>query len=94
LDAKEKIKRGMKDVIFFSRLSLLSSALADLGRETGLDGRDGTSGTARVAGDEVETVLTLVELCIRRAAGLASNVLDCFVSVSFFCTPLFFFCSR
>ena len=62
---------------FSSRLSLLSSALADLGRETGLDGRDGTSGTARVAGDEVETVLTLVELCIWRAAGLASNVLDC-----------------
>jgi hypothetical protein len=77
---REVKKEGMKDVIFFFsffRLSLLSSALADLGRETGLDGRDGTSGTARVAGDEVQTVLTLVELCIRRAAGLASNILDC-----------------
>jgi hypothetical protein len=76
----------MKDVIFFFsflRLSLLSSALADLGRETSLDGRDGTSGTARVAGDEVQTVLTLVELCIRRAAGLASNVFDCWMIVSF-----------
>ena len=62
---------------FLPALSLLSSALADLGRETSLDGSDGTSGTARVAGDEVETVLTLVELCIRRAASLASNVLDC-----------------
>jgi hypothetical protein len=72
----------MRDVILFLslfRLSLLSSALADLGRETGLDGRNGTSGTARVAGDEVKTVLTLVELCIRRTAGLASNVLDCWM---------------
>jgi len=74
---KKKVRHEGRDD-FSSRLSLLSSALADLGRETGLDGRDGTSGTARVAGDEVETVLTLVELCIRRAAGLASNVLDCF----------------
>lgn len=80
----------MKDVILLSRLSLLSSALADLGRETGLDGRDGTSGTARVAGDEVETVLTLVELCIRRAAGLASNVLDCWLLLALACL----FCGR
>jgi hypothetical protein len=80
----------MKDVILLSRLSLLSSALADLGRETSLDGRDGTSGTARVAGDEVETVLTLVELCIRRAAGLASNVLDCWLLLAF----AYRFCGR
>jgi hypothetical protein len=52
-------------------------SLADLGRETSLDGSDGTSGTAAVTGDEVQSVLTLVELGIGAAAGLASNVFDC-----------------
>jgi hypothetical protein len=52
-------------------------SLADLGGETSLDGSDGTSGTAAVAGDEVQSVLTLVELGIGAAAGLASNVFDC-----------------
>lgn len=42
-------------------LTDLPSTLADLGRETSLDGLDGTSGSAAVAGDEVETVLTLGE---------------------------------
>jgi hypothetical protein len=51
-------------------------SLADLGGETSLDGSDGTSGTAAVAGDEVQSVLTLVELSIGAAAGLASNVFD------------------
>lgn len=54
-----------------------SLSLADLGRETSLDGSDGTSGTAAVAGDEVQSVLTLVELGIGAAAGLAGNVFDC-----------------
>jgi hypothetical protein len=42
-------------------LTDLPSTLADLSRETSLDGLDGTSGSAAVAGDEVETVLTLGE---------------------------------
>ena len=35
------------------------------------------SRAAVVAGDEVQTVLTLVELGVGRLAGLASDVLDC-----------------
>ena len=35
-----------------ARLTLHLSSLADLGRETGLDGLDGPPGTARVAGNE------------------------------------------
>lgn len=55
-------------------LTLLTLALADLGRETRLDSRDRAAGPARVAGDEVETVLALVELGVGRAAGLAGDV--------------------
>ena len=55
---------------------MLSSSLADLGRETSLDGGDGTARAAGVAGDEVESVFTLVEFGIRRAAGLAGDVFD------------------
>merc|ERR1711939_963697 len=58
------------------RLSLLSLSLADLGRETGLDGGDGSPGAARVARHEVETVLTLVQLGVRATAGLASDVFN------------------
>jgi hypothetical protein len=36
---RERKRRDVKD-IHIARLSLLSSALADLGRETGLDGGD------------------------------------------------------
>jgi len=54
----------------------LSSSAADLSTETGLDGGDGTTGSARIAGNEVQTVLSLVELCIGAAAGLASDVFD------------------
>lgn len=57
-------------------LALLSSSLADLGRETSLDGSDGTAGAARVAGDEVESVFSLVELGIRGAASLAGDIFD------------------
>ena len=63
------------------RLSLLSLSLADLGRETGLDGGDGSSGAARVARHEVETVLTLVQLGVRATAGLARDVFH-YLSVS------------
>lgn len=59
------------------RLTLLPSALADLGGETSLDGSDGTPGAARVACNEIKTVLTLVELGVRGAAGLTSDVFDC-----------------
>ena len=59
-----------------SRLTLLPLALADLGRETSLDGGDGTPGTARVAGDKVKSVLSLVEFGVWGAAGLAGNVFD------------------
>lgn len=54
----------------------LSSSAADLSTETGLDGGDGTTRSARVAGNEVQTVLSLVELCVGAAAGLAGDVLD------------------
>ena len=50
--------------------------LADLCRETGLDGRDGSSASTRVAGDEVESVLALVELCVWRTTCLACDILD------------------
>ena len=43
-------------------LTDLPSTLADLGRETSLDGLYRTSRSAAVAGDEVETVLTLGEV--------------------------------
>jgi hypothetical protein len=39
-------------------------ALADLSRETSLDRGDGSARSTGVAGDEVETVLSLVEFGI------------------------------
>lgn len=60
-----------------TRLCLLTLALSDLGGETGLDGGDGTARSARVASDERQTVLSLVELGIWRSAGLAGDVLHC-----------------
>jgi hypothetical protein len=57
-------------------LTLHLLSLADLGRETGLDSRDTAAGTAVVAGNEVQTVLTLVELGVGRLARLAGDVLD------------------
>lgn len=58
------------------RLNLHLLSLADLGGETSLDGGDGTTGAAVVAGDKVQTVLGLVELGIGRLAGLAGDVFD------------------
>ena len=58
------------------RLTSTLSA-SDLSTETSLDSGNGTTRTARVAGNEVQTVLTLVQLGIGAAAGLASNVFDC-----------------
>lgn len=45
-------------------LTLHASALANLCRETSLDGGDRSSGTTRVARDEVQPVLALVEFGI------------------------------
>lgn len=47
---------------FGAVLTLHLSPLADLGGETSLDGSDTATRSAVVAGDEVETILTLVEL--------------------------------
>lgn len=58
-----------------ARLTHALSA-ADLGTETSLDGGDGARRTTGVAGKEVQTVLSLAELGIGAAAGLASDVLD------------------
>lgn len=60
-----------------TRLCLLTLALSDLGRETGLDGGDGTARSTGVTGDEGQAVLSLVELGIWRSAGFASDVLHC-----------------
>lgn len=59
-----------------SSLTLHLLSLSDLGRETRLDGRDGPSGTARVACDKVQTVLALVELGVGRFACFADNVFE------------------
>lgn len=54
----------------------LTLSAADLSTETGLDSSDGTTRSARVAGDEVQTVLTLVEFGVGAAAGFASDIFD------------------
>jgi hypothetical protein len=51
-------------------------SLSNLCRETSLDGLYRTPGSAAVARDEAETVLTLGEVCVGGAARLASDVLD------------------
>lgn len=58
-------------------LTLLSASLSDLCGETGLDGSDGAAGSARVAGNKVQSVLSLVELGIWRSAGFASDIFHC-----------------
>jgi len=63
--------------VWTSSLLDLALSLADLSRETSLDGSDGTSGTAAVAGDEIQSVLALVELGVGAAAGLAGHIFDC-----------------
>lgn len=63
---------------FFLDTPRLTSTLAaaDLATETGFDGGDGTTRSTGVASDEVQTVLTLVELGVGAAAGLAGDVFD------------------
>jgi hypothetical protein len=48
-----------------------------LATETGLDGCDGAPTATGVAGHEIETILSLVQVGIGTAAGLAGDVLDC-----------------
>ena len=55
-------------------LTLLSPSLTNLGRETGLDSSNTSSGTAGVASDEVQSVLSLVELSIWRSASFAGDI--------------------
>jgi hypothetical protein len=45
-----------------------------LGRETGLDGSNTSSGTAGVASDKVQSVLSLVEFGIWGSAGFAGDI--------------------
>jgi hypothetical protein len=54
----------------------LSLSAADLSTETGLDGGDRPTRTAGVAGNEVQTVFTLVEFGVGAAAGFAGNIFD------------------
>lgn len=61
---------------FFFCLTLTLPA-ADLSTETVFDSSDRPSGTAGVASNEVKTVLSLVELGVGAAAGLAGDVFDC-----------------
>ena len=55
-------------------LTLLSPTLSDLGRETGLDSSDTSSGSTRIARDEVKSVLSFIEFGVWRSAGLASYI--------------------
>ncbi len=59
-----------------TRLDLHLFSLADLGRETSLDGSDTATRAAVVAGDKVQTVLALAELGVGRLASFAGDVLD------------------
>lgn len=76
-------------IVSHTHLTLLPLALADLGRETSLDGRDGTSRAAGIARHKVESVLALVELRVWGAAGLAGHVFHYRQSLARYstCTP-------
>jgi hypothetical protein len=75
-EEKRKTPSSTNASIFLIPHLTSTLAAADLATETGLDGGDGTTRSTGVAGDEVQTVLTLVELGVRAAAGLAGNVFD------------------
>jgi hypothetical protein len=55
-------------------LTLLSATLSNLGRETSLNSSNTSSGTARVASNEIQSVLSLVEFSIWRSAGFAGDI--------------------
>jgi len=46
-------------------------------RETSLDSSDGTSRSARIAGDEKQSVFSFVEFGIWGSAGFAGDVFHC-----------------
>lgn len=45
-----------------------------MGLETRLDGADGASGTTAITGNEIQTILALLEICVGRFAGHAGDV--------------------
>jgi len=57
-----------------SSLTLLSASLSDLCGETGLDRSDTSSRAAGVAGNEIQSVLSLIELRIWGSAGFAGDI--------------------
>lgn len=59
-----------------SNLTLHLPSLSDLGMESSSDRCHGSSRSARVAGDERQTVLSLAQLCVGRPARLARHILD------------------
>lgn len=86
LDARNDLIHGplLKHILLIAsrslgataHLTLLSLTLTNLRRETGLDRGDTPSTTARVAGHEVKTVLSLIQFSVWRSAGLACYVFD------------------
>lgn len=58
------------------RLTLLPLSLTNLGSETSLDTSDRTTRSARVAGNKVQPILSLVEVRVGRTTSFAGNVLD------------------
>lgn len=64
-------------VVLRGRLTLLSSALSDLGGETGLDSGDGTAGATAVASNEQQTVFSFVEFGGWGTAGFAGYIFHC-----------------
>jgi hypothetical protein len=62
-------------------LDLHLPSLSDLGRETSLDSLDGTTRAARVAGNEVKTVLAFGQFRVRGPACLARHIFWVLVSI-------------
>lgn len=63
--------RGKKE----NRLSCFLTT-ADLATETGLDGSDRPSRTTRIACDEVQTILSFVQLSIGASARFAGHIFN------------------
>lgn len=76
-----KVKRRMishvENLRSLTSLTLLSSSLSDLGTETGFDGSDWTSRSTGVAGDEEQSVLSLVEFRVGGSTCFAGHIFHC-----------------